>query len=69
MPDSNDITLKDIYEKQIILETLLHEVLKKLPLEDAGIMKGDDVNPFINPDTGLNDSNYYRSEHPKEKGK
>ena len=65
----NELTLKDIYEKQIILETLLHEVLKKLPLEDDGIIKVDEVNPFINPETGLNDVIYYRSQNPKEERK
>lgn len=64
MPD--DITLKDIWGKQIVIETLLHEVLKKLPLEVDDIIKVDEVNPFINPETGLNDVIYYRSEHPKE---
>lgn len=68
MPD--EISLKDIYEKQIVIETLLHELISRSkPLEDTGIMKDDDVNPFVNPDTGLNDINYYRSEHPKEEGK
>jgi len=67
MPD--DITLKDIWEKQIVIETLLHEVLKKLPLEVDDIIKVDEVNPFINPETGLNDMNWYRSEHPKEERK
>lgn len=68
MPD--EISLKDIYEKQIVIETLLRELLSRSKsLEDTGIMKDDDVNPFVNPDTGLNDINYYRSEHPKEEGK
>lgn len=69
MPDS-EITLKDIWAKQIVIETLLRELLSRSKsLEDTGIMKDDDVNPFVNPDTGLNDINYYRSEHPKEEGK
>lgn len=67
MPD--EITLLNIYEKQVVIETLLQEVLKKLPLEDDGIIKIDEVNLFINPETGLNDMRWYRSEHPKEERK
>jgi len=62
----DEITLKDIFAKQIVIEILLQEILKKLPLEDDGIIKVDEVNPFINPETGLNDMRWYRSEHPKE---
>lgn len=64
MPD--EITLLNIYEKQVVIETLLREVLRKLPLEDDGIIEVEEVNPFINPETGLNDMRWYRSEHPKE---
>lgn len=62
----DEITLKDIYSKQIVIEILLQEILKKIPLDDASIIKVEDVNPFINPETGLNDMKWYRSEHPKE---
>jgi len=64
MPD--DITLKDIFERQVVIETLLREVLRKLPLEVDGIIEVEEINPFINPETGLNDMRWYRSEHPKE---
>jgi hypothetical protein len=73
MPD--EITLKDIWEKQIIIETLLSEVLtnqkacSSFTVEGDGIIKGEEESPFINPDTGLNDVNYYRKMHPKDEGK
>ena len=62
----DEITLKDIFAKQVVIEILLQEILKKLPLEDASIIGSDDDNPFINPETHLNDVKWYRSEHPKE---
>jgi hypothetical protein len=71
MPD--EITLVMLFEKLLRVEIMLSEVLtnqkacSSFQLEGDDIIKAEEVSPFVNPDTGLNDVNYYRSEHPKDK--
>jgi hypothetical protein len=68
-----EITLVMLFEKLLRVEIMLSEVLtnqkacSSFQLEGDDIIKGEETSPFVNPDTGLNDVNYYRSEHPKEK--
>lgn len=70
MPD-NELTLKDIWEKQVRIEYMLAEILAKLStLSEGDIIEGVeyDTSPFLNPETGLYDMKYYRSQHPKDEG-
>jgi len=71
--DGEEITLKDLFGKLLRVEIMLSELLtnqkacSSFKLEDGGIIDNEEVSPFVNPDTGLNDVNWYRSEHPREK--
>ena len=73
MPDEvkNRITLKDIYEKQIAIETLMQQILLKLPEvsgDDIIIDKGiDKSNPYWDDDAQAYSRKYYIKNHPIEK--
>jgi hypothetical protein len=59
----NQVTLMDIYEKMIKLEVMVAEILTRQG--DHDIIKGEvDASPFLNPETGLYSSVYYRENNP-----
>jgi hypothetical protein len=69
MPDEikNEITLKDLFEKQIKIETMLQDIMNKLSsIAPSDIIEDEEPNPFRNPETGLDSVKYYYSQHPKD---
>ena len=72
----NEITLVDVFEKLLRVEIIVSELLtnqkacSSFQLEDDGIIESDKgAGAFVNPDTGMNDVNYYRKQHPKDERK
>lgn len=69
---SDEITLKDLFERLVKIEIMLSEVLtnqkacSSFQLEGDDIIKTEEESPFVNPETGMNDVNYYRRMHPKD---
>ena len=73
MPDKAPtprITIRDVYEKQIVIETLMQQILRKLPEvseDDIIIDKGiDKTNPYWDDNAQTYSSRYYRQNHPIE---
>jgi hypothetical protein len=60
----NEITLKDIYEKLVKIETLL--TLKNDLTDGAIIVGAGDANQFLDPVTGLYSLGYYKKRHQDE---
>lgn len=74
MPDeAYEITIKDVYVQQLKLEVILNEVLQLLKgKQDDGVATSDIIksdDPFLDPDTGLYSTQYYRKNHPKDEEK
>jgi hypothetical protein len=61
MPDNNEITLKDLFERIVKIEEKLDHLVS---VASGGIIKEEqqqeNASPFFNPDTGLYDIKYYR---------
>jgi len=74
MPD-NEMNIKDVFNRILSLEEkvnlLLQELQRIKPLDNHDIIEVSDkgAGAFINPDTGLFDSKYYKTMHPKDEGK
>jgi predicted membrane-bound spermidine synthase len=73
MPDEvYEITIKDVYVQQLKLEVMLNDVLRLLDhgedrIDDSDIITVED--PFLDPETGLYSTQYYRKNHPKDEEK
>ena len=61
----NEITLKDIYEKLIRIETLLSPTPK---LEQGAIIESKDESPFYDPEKQTYRVGFYKSNHPSDEG-
>jgi hypothetical protein len=67
----DEITLKDIYEKQIRCELMLIEVMNRLNADKTDVIMEEkntveSESPFLDPNTGLFSYQYYLRTHTKE---